>query len=130
MIDTRRTVTWECYALALNGFHERVLRSSCYLLIGLTRNLIFAGKVPFPRAGHIFINMYCTCMPRQYFLNLAVIISSWCATGTCLRISIGFEAIGDEGVCHLASVLRDNSSLTELRYLYSDCRLSMVIQLF
>ena len=45
--DTRRTVTWERYALALNGFHERVLHSSRYPLIGLTRNLIFAGKVPF-----------------------------------------------------------------------------------
>ena len=45
--DTQRTVTWERYALALNGFHERVLRSSHYPLIGLTRNLIFAGKVPF-----------------------------------------------------------------------------------
>ena len=47
MYDTQRTVTLERYALALNGFHERVLRSSRYLLIGLTRNLIFAGKVPF-----------------------------------------------------------------------------------
>ena len=45
--DTRRTVTRERYALALNGFHERVLRSSRYPLIGLTRNLIFVGKVPF-----------------------------------------------------------------------------------
>ena len=45
--DTRRTVTWERYALASNGFHERVLRSSRYPLIGLTRNLIFAGKVLF-----------------------------------------------------------------------------------
>ena len=45
--DTRRTVTWERYALALNGFHERVLHSLRYLLIGLTRNLTFAGKVPF-----------------------------------------------------------------------------------
>ena len=52
--DTRRTVTWELYVLALNGFHERVLRSSCYPPMGLTRNLIFAGKVPFPRAGHIY----------------------------------------------------------------------------
>ena len=55
MYDTRRTVTWECYVLALNGFHERVLRSSRYPLIALTRNQIFAGKVPFPRAGHIYI---------------------------------------------------------------------------
>ena len=53
--DTRRTVTWECYVLVLNGFHERVLRSSHYPLIGLTRNLIFAGKVPFPRVGHLYI---------------------------------------------------------------------------
>ena len=45
--DTRRTVTRERYTLALNGFHERVLRSLCYPLIGLTRKLIFAGKVPF-----------------------------------------------------------------------------------
>ena len=45
--DTRKTVTLERYVLALNGFQERVLRSSCYPLIGLTRNLIFAGKVPF-----------------------------------------------------------------------------------
>ena len=45
--DTRRTITWERYALVLNGFHECVLRSSRYPLIGLTRNLIFAGKVPF-----------------------------------------------------------------------------------
>ena len=43
--DTRRTVTWERYALVLNGFHECVLHSSRYPLIGLTRNLIFAGKV-------------------------------------------------------------------------------------
>ena len=34
--DTRRTVTWERYALALNGSHERVLCSSRYSLIGLT----------------------------------------------------------------------------------------------
>ena len=47
MHDTQRTVTWERYTLALNGFHERVLRSSRYQLIGLTRNLIFAGKIPF-----------------------------------------------------------------------------------
>ena len=47
MYDTRRTVTWERYALALNGFHEHVLHSSRYLLIGLMS--------PFPRAGHIFI---------------------------------------------------------------------------
>ena len=52
--DTRKTVTWEHYMLALHGFHECVLHSSRYPLIGLTRNLIFAGK-PFPRAGHIFI---------------------------------------------------------------------------
>ena len=45
--DTRRTVTWERYVLVLKGFHERVLRSSHYPLIGLTLNLIFAGKVPF-----------------------------------------------------------------------------------
>ena len=47
MNDTLRTVTWERDALALNGLHESVLCSSCYPLIGLTRNLIFAGKVPF-----------------------------------------------------------------------------------
>ena len=52
--DTLRTVTWECYALALNGFHECVLRSSRYPLIGLTRNLIFAGKVPFSQSGSQF----------------------------------------------------------------------------
>ena len=40
--------------LALNGFHQRVLRSLRYRRIGLTRNMIFAGKVPFPRAGHTF----------------------------------------------------------------------------
>ena len=45
--DTRRTVTWERDVLALDGFHERVLRSLRYPLIGLTRNLIFAGKVSF-----------------------------------------------------------------------------------
>ena len=45
--DTRRPVTWERYALSLNFFHERVVRFSCYPLIGVTRNLIFAGKVPF-----------------------------------------------------------------------------------
>ena len=53
--DTLRTVTWEHDALALNGFHERVLRSSRYPLIGLTRCLIFVGKVSFPRARHIII---------------------------------------------------------------------------
>ena len=54
--DTRRTVPWERYALALNGFHERVLPSSRYPLIGLTRNLIFAGKIPFSLSGsHIYI---------------------------------------------------------------------------
>ena len=47
MYDTQRTVTWERYALALNGFHECVLCSSRYPLIGLTRNRMFAGKVPF-----------------------------------------------------------------------------------
>ena len=47
MYDTPRTVTWERNALTLNDFHERVLRSSCYPLIGLTCKLIFAGKVPF-----------------------------------------------------------------------------------
>ena len=45
--DTRRTVTRERYALALNVFHQRVLCSSRYPLIGLTRNVIFVGKVPF-----------------------------------------------------------------------------------
>ena len=30
MYDTRRTATWERYALALNGFHGRVLRSLRY----------------------------------------------------------------------------------------------------
>ena len=45
--DTRRTVTWERYTLALSGFHEHVLCSLRYPLIGLTRNLIFAGKVRF-----------------------------------------------------------------------------------
>ena len=45
--DNRRTVTLECYTLALNGFHKCVLRSSHYSLIGLTRKLIFEGKVPF-----------------------------------------------------------------------------------
>ena len=49
--DTRKTVTWAHYALALNGFHERVLHSSRYPLIGLTRNLIFAGMVPFSLGG-------------------------------------------------------------------------------
>ena len=47
VFDTRRIVIWERYALELNGFHECVLRSLRYPLIGLTRNLIFAGKVPF-----------------------------------------------------------------------------------
>ena len=47
MVYTRRTVTWECYTV-----FTRVLRSSRYPLIGLTRNLIFAGRSPFPRAGH------------------------------------------------------------------------------
>ena len=47
MYDTRRTVTWERYVLAFNSFHECVLHSSHYSLLGLTRNLIFAGKVPF-----------------------------------------------------------------------------------
>ena len=63
MYDTRRTVTWERYALVLNGFHERVLRSSRYPLVGLTRNLIFAGKVPFPRAGHILLySLFCVLL--------------------------------------------------------------------
>ena len=53
--NTQRTVTWERDALALNGFHERVLFSPCYPLIGPTRNLIFAGQVSFPRAGHIYM---------------------------------------------------------------------------
>ena len=44
--DTRRTVTWERYPLALNGFHKNVLRSLRYPLIGLTCNLIFTEKVP------------------------------------------------------------------------------------
>ena len=35
--DTRRTVTWERYVLVSNGFHECVLHSSRYPLIGLTR---------------------------------------------------------------------------------------------
>ena len=57
MYDTRRTVTWERYALALNDFHERVLHSKSlrYSLIGLTRNLIFVGKAPFSKSGsHVF----------------------------------------------------------------------------
>ena len=54
MYDTGRTVTLERYALALNGFHECVLRSSHYPLIDLTRKLIFTGRSPFPRAGHVF----------------------------------------------------------------------------
>ena len=49
-------IAWEHYALALNGFTKHVLRSSRYPLIGLTRNLIFSGKVPFPRAGHICLD--------------------------------------------------------------------------
>ena len=65
MYDTRRTVTWERYALVLNGFHERVLRSLRYMLIDLTRNLIFAGKVPFPRAGHIYNYIYVTVSGKR-----------------------------------------------------------------
>ena len=60
--DTRRTVTWECYALALNGFHERVLRSSRY---PLNRNLIFAGKVPFSYGSHISHIRGARTLPRR-----------------------------------------------------------------
>ena len=45
--DAQRTVTWEHDTLGLSGFPEHVLRSLRNPLIGLTRNLIFAGKVPF-----------------------------------------------------------------------------------
>ena len=60
--DTRRTVTWECYVLALNGFHKRVLHSSRYPLIGVTRNLFFLReRSPFPRAGHIYNEFKSAC---------------------------------------------------------------------
>ena len=44
--------------LALNGFREHVRHSSCYPLMYLTRNLSFAGKVPFSYSGsHIFVTL-------------------------------------------------------------------------
>ena len=52
--ETQRIVTWERDALALNGFHEHVLHSSRYPLIGLTCNLNLRERFPFPRAGHKF----------------------------------------------------------------------------
>ena len=56
----------------LNGFHEHVLRSSRYLLIGLTRNVIFAGRSPFPRAGHIF-HLCCLFSVCVVFVQLQTI---------------------------------------------------------
>ena len=45
--ETRRTVTWERDALALNGFHEHVRRSSRYLLVCLTRKRNLVGNAHF-----------------------------------------------------------------------------------
>ena len=42
--DTRRTVTWERDALALDGFHERVLRSA--IADRSNSQSDFCGKVP------------------------------------------------------------------------------------
>ena len=49
--ETRRTVTWERDALALNCFHEHVRHSSRYLLVCAIG--ILQEMPPFLRAGHI-----------------------------------------------------------------------------
>ena len=68
MYDTRRTVTWERYALALNGFTS--VCSLRYPLIGLTRNLIFAGKVPFLER----VTYYITMIPCEIFVLFSFVV--------------------------------------------------------
>ena len=46
MYNTRRTVTWERYAPALNGCHGRVLRSSRYSTDRSNSQSDFYGKGP------------------------------------------------------------------------------------